>query len=102
MLKKIPDSVIAAIESERYYQSRKWGERKHTVAEWILIMEKLTNDLRQAWVTKNGDNAALNEIRQVVATGVACLEEHGAPMRKHRPNKEINDPFRQDTTVKTL
>jgi hypothetical protein len=75
------DNVLSAIEGERVYQEQKWPGHKHTVAEWLLIMEKLMTDARKAWVTGHGDNQALHEVRQVVATGVACLEQCGAPSR---------------------
>lgn len=73
--------VLQAIKSERDYQEQKWPGHEHTVAEWILIMDKCLSDARRAWVTGHGDNQALHEIRQVVAVGVAAMEQCGAPMR---------------------
>ncbi len=78
---RIPGDIIAAIKSERSYQEQKWGRHKHSVAEWLLILEKLVADARHAWVTKQGDWSALDEIRQITATGVACMEQCGCPMR---------------------
>lgn len=75
------DNVLSAIEGERHYQEEKWPGHNHTVAEWLLIMDKLMADARRAWVTGHGDNQALHEVRQVVATGVACMEQCGAPLR---------------------
>ncbi len=77
----IAPAVLAAIESERLHQQAKWPGHSHTAAEWLLIIEKLCADARREWVTGHGDNGALHEIRQIVATGVACLEECGAPRR---------------------
>lgn len=76
------NEVIAAIESERSYQDQKWPDHKHSVGEWLLIMEKCLNDAKFKWVTEKGDVSALNEIRQVVAVGVAAMEQCGAPMRR--------------------
>lgn len=81
ILKPLPGHVCLAIESERAHQEEKWPGHQHTVAEWLLIMEKLMTDARRAWVTGHGDNQALHEVRQIVATGVACMEQCGAPFR---------------------
>lgn len=70
--------VIAAIDSERAYQEMKWPGHKHTTAEWLLIMQKCLDDAKRAWVCGHGDDSALHEIRQVVATGVAAMEQCGA------------------------
>lgn len=73
--------VLKAIDGERSYQEQKWPGHAHTVAEWLLIIEKLCQDARLAWVTGHGDNQALHEVRQITATGVACMEQCGAPKR---------------------
>jgi hypothetical protein len=70
--------IIKAIESEREYQEKKWPLHKHTTAEWILIMDKCMADAKKAWVCGHGDTQALHEIRQVVAVGVAAMEQCGA------------------------
>lgn len=80
-LQPIKGRVLLAVESERAYQEEKWPGHDHTVAEWLLIMEKLMGDARRAWVTGHGDNQALHEVRQIVATGIACMEQCGAPHR---------------------
>ena len=74
--------VRNAIDSERDYQQKKWPNHKHTVGEWILIMDKCMTDAKRAWVCGHGDNQALNEIRQVVTVGVAAMEQHGSPKRQ--------------------
>ena len=74
-------NVMEAIESEREHQEQKWPGHQHTTAEWILIMDKCLQDAKRLWVTGHGDNAALHEIRQVVAVGVAAMEQCGAPKR---------------------
>lgn len=73
--------VQKAIEGERAYQEKRWPHHRHNVAEWLLIIEKLCTDARRAWVTGHGDNEALHEIRQITATGVAAMEQCGAPER---------------------
>lgn len=83
-------SIIAAIDRERAYQDNKWGtiqEHPHDVAAWILIMRSELAEAEQGWVKGNGDRDALAEILQVIAVGVACLEQHGVVERE-----EANDP----------
>lgn len=74
-------SVVSAIESELDYQNLKHGTHPHSVGEWLLVMEKCLDDARTKWQTCRGDDAALHEVRQVVASGVACMTQHYAPMR---------------------
>ena len=76
--------VYGAIDTERYYQDRKWGtvsERPHEVGAWITIMRTLLNDAEKAWSTNSSDYTALMELRKVIAVGVACAEQHGLPER---------------------
>lgn len=77
----VPPSVLAAVASERNYQEAKWPGHTHTVAEYILIMEKCLADAKKAWIGNGGDYHALDEVRQIVAVGVCCMEHHGAPPR---------------------
>jgi hypothetical protein len=90
---KIKQEVINSIESERNYQELRWPGHHHTTAEWLLIMQKCLDDAQRKWVTGHGDDQALHEIRQVVAVGVAAMEQCGAPprltvTRKHYPPLE--------------
>jgi len=73
--------ALEAIETERQHQAKKWPGHEHSVAEWLLIIEKLVTDARRAWVTGKGDAQALDEIRQITATGLAAMEQCGAPRR---------------------
>lgn len=76
--------VIEAIDNERYYQDRKWGtveEHPHEVGGWLTLMRKLLTDAEIAWSSEAGDQGALEEIRKVLAVGVACAEQHGIPGR---------------------
>ncbi|MEA3207679.1 MAG: hypothetical protein QOE70_736 [Chthoniobacter sp.] len=75
------EAVRDAIEGERIYQDAKWPKHQHTVAEWLLILEKLQADARKAWVTNKGDDSALHEVRQIAASAVACMQQCGAPRR---------------------
>lgn len=79
------EDIYAIIDQERAYQDLKWGspqECPHEVGAWLLIMEQLLADARRAWTEPRGDVEALEELRKVVATGVACMEQHGAEPRR--------------------
>lgn len=72
--------VFSVVTDERVYQDRKWGtldEHPHEVGSWITIMRKLLRDAEDAYQSQRGDIGALDEIRKVVAVGVACMEQHG-------------------------
>lgn len=74
----IPENISSAIKLERDYQDSAHGDidvHGHTVAEWLMIMEKKINDAKTGWY-KEGDNQALLEILKVISSGVACLEQH--------------------------
>jgi len=80
----IRDKVYEAINAERDFQDRKWGkieQHPHEVGGWLTIMRKLLTDAENAWASKAGDRAALEEIRKVIAVGVACCEQHGVETR---------------------
>lgn len=80
------NTIFSAIKNERVYQDRKWGDNPHTVGEWLLIIRAELNEAETAWVKNGGDNAALEEILQVVAVGVACMEQHGI-VERYQPRR---------------
>lgn len=85
-------AVYAAIDSERDYQQMRMvrdgstatDETPHTPEEFLLYMEHYMFLARQTASTVWGPEckpALLNDIRKVVALGVAAMEQHGAPLR---------------------
>ncbi len=52
------------------------------LVHWLTIMRKLLHDAECKYATQNGDAGALDEIRKVVAVGIACMEQYGAVPRK--------------------
>ena len=73
-------SIYEAITRERQYQDKKWGHitfHPHSVGEWLLIIESELEEAKHAWVKSPNDAEALEELLQVITTGVACLEQHG-------------------------
>lgn len=77
-------TAVTAIIGERAHQDAKWGtieERPKQVGSWLTLMRKLLRDAEDAWATSGDDAGALEELRKVVAVGVACFEQHGVPLR---------------------
>ena len=86
------ERVYGAIDSERSFQDRKWGtieEHPHEVGGWLTIMRALLRDAEAAWTTRASDYDALSEIRKVIATGVACCEQHGVSTRSKFPEPPV-------------
>lgn len=76
-----PNEIKDAIESERQHQLCKWGHDSHEIGAWLTILRNELWEAEQAWLKADCDDYALCEILQVVAAGVACLEEHGVATR---------------------
>jgi hypothetical protein len=77
---EINPEVLSAVHDERVFQNRKWGtitDHPHEVGGYLTIMRKLLCDAEQAWSSQKGDAGALDEIRKVVAVGIACMEQYG-------------------------
>ena len=72
------EEVFEAITYERDYQDSAHGDlnsHHHSVCEWLVIMDKKLNDVKEGWY-EFGDDRALLEMLKVISTGVACLEQH--------------------------
>ena len=80
MLKMTPkEQVYEKITKEREYQDSKWGSvehHPHSIPEWIMIMEAELAEAKHAWL-KKGEYEAKLEMIQVIAVGIAALEQHG-------------------------
>lgn len=75
--------IFDAVGRERDYQDAKWGANPHTVGEWLLIVESELQEAKGAWFKIGGDFGALQELLQVIAVGVAALEQHGVVEREN-------------------
>jgi hypothetical protein len=107
----IPKAIVfAAISSERHYQDKKWGRtqssQRHavpagspmtrTLDEYALYILEYAEQLRHLAGTSDNPYPKLDAVRKVTALGVACMEEHGAPLRE---GEEIQIPV--DTIGRT-
>jgi hypothetical protein len=76
--------VYDAIDSERFHQDRKWGtieQHPHEVGAWLTLMRHILTKAEAKWSSNADDRPALAEIRQALAVGVACCEQHGIATR---------------------
>lgn len=72
--------VYSAIDAERDYQDRKYGHYKQqSFPGFLAIIRAELAEAEAAWLKdKTGDRqTALEEVVQVGATVVACLEKYG-------------------------
>lgn len=92
-------TVYVGLDGERAYQKRRWGERQpdgtmaevgHPVTAYLVYMQHYLNEAVAAATTSNGDEAAMEDMRKVVALGVACFEQHGMPFRQLPPGNCVN------------
>ena len=92
MAKMSQTDVFQEIILERIYQDSKWGtieDHPHEVGSWLVIMDRLLAKAKNGYMTSVGDYTALNEIRQIVAVGIACMEQHGVPSRIKSRNANV-------------
>ena len=85
------ETVYQAIDSERTYQGLRWGkqesklgalvEPQHSVCDFLVYMQDYLREAMTECARTPGVGAALEIVRKVTALGVACMEEHGAPVR---------------------
>lgn len=76
---EIDKEVLSAVHDERVFQNRKWGtieQHPHEVGGYLTLMRKLLTDAEAQWSSNRGDIGALDEVRKVVAVGIACMEQH--------------------------
>lgn len=74
--------VYKALDSERSYQSEKWGTDypEESVADFIKYTEKYLHAAKEH-ADQGNELGALDDFRKVGGLAVACMEKHGAPMR---------------------
>jgi len=73
--------VYRIIDEERQYQDQKWGDiqlRPKQVGSYLTLMRHLLTKAENSWAGSSSDIQAMHEIRQLVAVGVACMEQHEA------------------------
>jgi hypothetical protein len=75
--------IWSAIRTERAYQDNKYGtaeDRRLAIVDYLHIAQGELNEAMCSFMDGDKD-AALLELLQVIAVGVACLERHGVVER---------------------
>lgn len=83
--------IFDALLEERAFQDGKWGtieENPHTIGEWLLIMQKELTEAIDAYFQRPANRLMLDEIRQVAAVAIACMEQHGFVERLEKNQTE--------------
>lgn len=77
--------VYKILDGERAYQDEKWGgnlhDRNHAVESWMTYMDYYLHQAKRRISTEAGVQGGLDELRKVVALGIACFEANGVPKR---------------------
>lgn len=75
----ISHRVQDAIEKEMQHQRDKWGaDKQQSLPGYLLVMQYELNEAIDGWMkNKAGRNSTLQEIVQVVTTGIVALEYYG-------------------------
>ena len=85
------EAAFTAIDSERDYQDARWGDSgssgqpgngERTIDEFALYIAAYTNKMVEQCGTFADPIAKLHTIRKVAGLAVACMEQHGAPLRE--------------------
>lgn len=88
-------AAYAAIDSERDYQDMLWGKTQssgrqatdqkpggeRTIDEFILYISGYADKLKMVGATSADPVEKLQFVRKVAGLSVACMEQHGAPLR---------------------
>lgn len=73
--------IMNAISEERKFQDKKYGhpsDNPHSIGAWLLTIEFELQEAKLACAKGgNGRDNVINEIIQIAALCVACLEQHG-------------------------
>jgi hypothetical protein len=77
MMKATVEQLQEAIARERAYQVAEWGDRKLTLAGWLLVAESELDEAIEAWVRGKWDKEAKAELLQFVTAGHRWLEQEG-------------------------
>lgn len=87
------EQVFTEIVKERAYQQRKFGlDKQQSLPGFIAIMRSELREADEAWIKNKADprQSPLEEILQVAATAVACLEKYGC-LGSARATDDITD-----------
>lgn len=101
--KTINRNVQDAIEAELEYQCNKWGsDKQQSLAGYLLIMQYELNEAIDGWMkNKAGRHSTLQEIVQVVATGITALNFYGVDGNALSTNDITEAELRRERTERS-
>lgn len=77
--------ALMPIVDERTYQNEKWGPTAHEYGAWLALIAGHFNRAMALYTNEGDTEASRDELRQALALGVACAEQHGLPPRVRQP-----------------
>lgn len=74
------DEAVEAVRLEREYQKNKWNEQPQSLPGFLLILQHEIQEAVDGWMNGvySGRDSPLNELTQVAATAIACIERYGS------------------------
>lgn len=87
------EDVMEAVRAERAYQDVKWGaDRQQSLPGYLMVMEAELIEAKKGWIKNRvGKSAPLNEIVQIAAVAIGCLERYGMT-GSAQPTNDIPKP----------
>jgi NTP pyrophosphatase (non-canonical NTP hydrolase) len=91
--------VYTAIDKERNHQIEKWGlERDLSILDYVRVLllevEEVLDGIEKD--DQKPRSTALEELTQVAAVAIACLEHHGLKGNKSMIDKDNHEPLDTD------
>lgn len=90
------DRALDPIIQERVHQEMKWGPTAHEYGAWLALMAGHFNRAMALYTNEGDTEASRDELRQALALGVACAEQHGLPPRVRRGGGGLASPESQE------
>jgi len=66
----------SAIQQEYERGTEKWGTGPHTVAEYLVLLDREIEKAKTGWATTKGDYVALNGLLQLLTLTLRCFNEN--------------------------
>ncbi len=96
------EEVYLQIDKEREYQQNKWGDKPQSLPGYLLILKKEIDEAIDGWMKNSeGRDAPLNEMLQVAAVAVACMEQYGCDGITYNTLDLLPPTHVSDAAVKT-
>lgn len=88
--------VSQALRDEMTYQVAKLDpitsieeNNPQVLVEWVEILHQIMTEIEESYANIKDNRPCLNKILQLIATGVACLEQQGIVTRQNLNQDDI-------------